>query len=80
MNSSTLDSNLFKRAFTSMWKDWKLKIKNYENLNTWWDMGKAKIRDIATWCSIKLKQDKMKRIEELEALLRESDVDRNVPM
>ena len=60
-----------------MWEDWKSQMDKYENLNKWWDIGKAKIRELATWCSIKLKQDKTKLINELELSLSRNDKNKN---
>ena len=77
MNSTLIDSDLFKKAFKSMWEDWQSHMDKYENLNTWWDIGKAKIRELATWCSIKLKQDKTKLINELEYSLSHNDKNKN---
>ena len=73
LNSAVAESELFKKAFRSMWDDWLQNMVKYKNLNTWWDLGKVKIRDLATWCSIKLKQDKMKHIKYLETILEQTD-------
>ena len=73
MNASLLKSDLFRKAFTSMWREWLLHIHDYRNENVWWDLGKTKIRDLARWCSFKLKQDQITNIKRLESILRNSD-------
>ena len=69
LNCLVLESELFQKTFKSMWNDWLKSMANYPNLNTWWDLGKSKIKDLATWCAIKLKEDRTKDIKDLEKSL-----------
>ena len=57
MNASVIKSELFSKSFSSMWKNWQNQKKNY-TLQTWWDLGKKKIKEITIWCGSKLKADK----------------------
>ena len=57
MNASVIDSDIFVKSFTSMWKDWQNQKNNY-NIYTWWDLGKKKIKELTIWCASKLKADK----------------------
>ena len=73
MNALIIESSLFRKAFLSMWDEWLKCIDDYPNEAIWWDLGKAKIRDLARWCAIKIKQDKSNEIERLETILSKSD-------
>ena len=73
MNANVINSDLFRKAFISMWKDWITHMDDYTNENIWWDLGKAKIKDLARWCAIKIKQDKMAYISRLEAIINKFD-------
>ncbi len=57
MNSKTIESKLFRNTFTSWWEHFKTKKSEYSNTQTWWDIGKKKIKEIAIWCSCKLKEE-----------------------
>ncbi len=57
MNSRVIGSKLFRNTFTSWWEHWKTKKTEYSNIQTWWDIGKKKIKEIAVWCSCKLKEE-----------------------
>ena len=69
MNSRTIESKLFRDTFTSWWTNWKTKRGEYSNIQTWWDIGKKKIKEIAIWCSCKLKDDYDKDIKLCEEKL-----------
>ena len=65
MNVSTIKSELFQKSFKSMWDNWKTKKEVY-NYNTWWDIGKRKIKDLAIWCSREIIKERKANIHLLE--------------
>ena len=46
------------------------KEKNNYDVNTWWDIGKRRIKDISIWCSEPLAKEKYMTINTLENELR----------
>ena len=60
MNSSVIQSDLFKRCFIDLWSSWREKKSNFSDLGLWWDLGKNKIKELTIWVSTKLKQDEQK--------------------
>ena len=65
MNVQTIKTDLFKNAFESMWSSWSERKHSYD-INTWWDLGKKKIKELAVWCSKKMISQIYSRIRELE--------------
>ena len=65
MNVQTIKTDLFRNAFQSMWNSWRER-KNFYDINTWWDLGKKKIKELAVWCSKKIIRERNGRIRELE--------------
>ena len=75
MNLSCVQSELFKKSFRPIWENWKKQKYKYENKNIWWDLGKHKIKNLAKWCSYKLKEDKMDKVKTLERQI--TDLEKN---
>ncbi|VDI76277.1 exodeoxyribonuclease III [Mytilus galloprovincialis] len=46
MNSSVIQSDLFRNTFESFWGNWKLKKNHFENNLEWWEETKIKIKSI----------------------------------
>ena len=65
MNVSVIKSELFTKSFSSMWKKWQEQKNNYK-LQTWWDLGKKKIKELTIWCASKLKTDNKTERNNLE--------------
>ena len=57
MNATVVKSELFKRCFTSFWSSWSKRKSEFSDIGMWWDLGKVKIKEIATWCSRRIKND-----------------------
>ena len=57
MNASVIKTELFKNAFTSMWKNWKKKKSDY-TLDVWWDLGKKMIKELSQNISKMLAREK----------------------
>ena len=66
MNVSILDTPLFQKMFSSMWSEWKERKSEFVHIQTWWDLGKKKIKDIAISCSKILNNEKNKMTKYLE--------------
>ena len=58
MHLKVIQSKLFKYCFCNIWKAWQDKKGAYPDTNIWWDLGKKKIKELAKWCSYKLKEDR----------------------
>ncbi len=66
MNAKILESELFRKSFINLWSVWKQQKCEYNNLRTWWDLGKKKIKDLCIWCSCKVSEDRKERCTVLE--------------
>ena len=57
MNATVVKSELFQKCFTNFWSSWREKKNEFSDIGMWWDLGKVKIKEIATWCSGRIKND-----------------------
>ena len=69
MNTSNILTDDFKEMFTEMWKQWQLKKADYNDINTWWDVGKKHIKNLTQNYSKELNIQKRFVLDELEAKL-----------
>ena len=46
MNSEVIKSRLFREAFTIFWHNWQNCKTQYRDIQTWWDLGKIKIKQM----------------------------------
>ena len=65
MDVSTIKSEIFRKSFKSMWDDWNTKEEIYD-YNTWWRIGKRKIKDLAIWCWREIIMERKANIHLLE--------------
>ena len=68
MNASVIKNDLFRTSFKSMWALWQNQKENY-NPQTWWDLGKKKIKELTIWCASKIKADMDQELKYLEFCL-----------
>ena len=66
MNTANILTSEFKEQFTRMWEDWKMQKHFYEDITTWWDLGKIHIKNLAKNFSIEKSLNRSNRLEELE--------------
>ena len=70
MNVSVLKSNLFQKAFKSMWMSWQRSKENYQDMGMWWDLGKKKIKDLTISISQLIARERNREKEVLENRLK----------
>ena len=66
MNFSVITSDLFKKSFSSFWKNWQKQLNKFTDCKVWWDLGKTKIKDLVIWCARKIKMDQIGKKSILE--------------
>lgn len=66
MNSSHLLHEEYKQEITTLWQNWQQSRQEYENLTTWWDLGKKKIKQFSINYSKEYNMNNKCRLEELE--------------
>ena len=65
-NNSLLEDNDYIDSITLFWKRWQLQKSDYDNICTWWDMGKAQIKQITQLYGSKVAQEKRIKIQKLQ--------------
>ena len=76
MNRSVIESDLFKNTFAHFWQSWVHKSADYEDIKSWWDIGKQKIKELTIWVATQTNQSK-KHIEHLEKRLNSKSENEN---
>ena len=61
LNNTILKHSLFKDKFKAFWSDWQQQRARFDNIQTWWDLGKIKIKSLCRdYCQEKkANQDKL---------------------
>ncbi len=57
MNLKVIENDIFREAFETFWRSWKLKIQDYDNKLIWWDLTKHKIKELTIWAAKKIKSN-----------------------
>ena len=70
MSNAVIENEIFIGAFEQFWGSWRMQKNKYEDLLTWWDIGKQKIKDISIWAGKKL-NTKLDYIRNLENKLKD---------
>jgi exonuclease III len=81
LNTSLLQDPAYVDAIKSFWNDWTLQKHRFSKLQTWWDVGKDRIKDLSQQFSLtkthvfKTRQKELKNdIARLESITDEPDV------
>ena len=69
MSNDVIQSSFFKQKFDVFWNDWKETLHRSENLISWWDLTKIKIKQLTIWCSKEIAMEKSFKINEIDFML-----------
>ena len=73
MNLNTIKTELFQKSFESLWKFWKTKKSDYSDINTWWDLGKMKIKKLAIEIGTQISKEIKDEIHNLEYIIKNNE-------
>ena len=74
MNYHVITSELFKEKFQKFWNDWKETTTLYEDIRTWWDLTKIKIKQLSIWCSKEIASKQQYELNEIEICLSKTEL------
>ena len=60
LNTSILIHETFKKAFKNFWNDWQNQKTSYDQLSTWWEIGKVFMKMLATHYCVTMQKNKKK--------------------
>ena len=69
MNNRIIQTEMFKNTFNQFWNTWREKKQGYRSTRLWWEESKRKIKELAIWCSKKMKEEENERRKVLEERL-----------
>ena len=78
MNLSTIKNIRFKNTLESFWKYWTTQKDTFESLSEWWDITKAKIRDLTIEVSKSLNKSKCHILNKIESQLQKLEQSRDL--
>ena len=77
LNTSILIHETFKKAFKNFWNDWQNQKTSYDQLSTWWEIGKVFMKMLATHYCVTMQKNIRKKQEELTQFINTEKMKQN---